>query len=127
MKVESLVTDKDEEPLTGWLTAYDRVIDVEEFGGEIGLTGSHSGPLEKVVLYDDGDEGGSTKYFDVDEDGESIRRRIVVKFTVELLHGDRLADPQDEAVIVEEATFWADSKNKPASTGLTATTNGEME
>lgn len=126
VKFESRITDKDGNVLTGWQTAYHQTIDIEKYGGETGLTGSHSGPIGEVVLYDDGEKGGSTVHFDVSQDGGSIRRRIELRLTVELLHGDRRADPQEKALIVEEAAFYADSKNKPASSGLTATTNGEM-
>ena len=126
IKFESRITDKDGNTLMGWQTATNQMVDIAEYGGETGLSGSHGGPIGKVPLYDDGDAGGPTDHFDVSKDGGSIRRRIELRLTVELLHGDRLADPKDEAHIVEEAAFYADSENKPASSGLTATTNGEM-
>lgn len=120
---ESRITNKDGGALTGWQTAYDQTFDI---GTRDGLSGNYGGDVGEVILYDDGDKGGSTAHFDVSQDGGSIRRRVEIRLTVELLHGDRRADPQEKALIVEEAAFYADSRNEPASSGLTALTNGEM-
>lgn len=123
VKVESRVKDEERNAISGWLTAYDHTFGL---GGHGGLSGEFNGQeVDEITLY--GDDAGSTKYFDADDDGDTLRRVVDLRVTVELLDADRnRADPRDEALIRETASFHADSTNEAATSGLTADTNGGM-
>ncbi|WP_152529776.1 hypothetical protein [Candidatus Halobonum tyrrellensis] len=129
LKIESRVTKKNETALTGWRTAFENTWDLK---GEAALGNSFDvGPiLGAINLYGDakeGEAGGSTEYFNVSADGATVRRRVELRFTVDLLHGDRLADPKSEANIVEEAAFYADSTNEEATSGISVDNDAGMD